>query len=61
MLAGGPNGQREDDVAKAKLADMPPAKCYIDATESYSTNEVDIYWNSKLVYAMARTHMIPEV
>lgn len=61
MLAGGPNAGREDDVAKVKLADMPPAKCYIDDIESYATNEVDIYWNSKLVYALARTHMIPEV
>ena len=60
MLAGGPNGQKEDNVAKAKLASMPPAKSYIDDTESYSTNEVDIYWNSKLVYAMARTHMAPK-
>lgn len=60
MLAGGANSGREDDVAKAKLASMPPAKCYIDDTESYATNEVDIYWNSKLVYALARTHMAPK-
>lgn len=60
MLIGGPNAGREDDVAKVKLASMPPAKCYIDDAESYATNEVDIYWNSKLVYALARTHMAPE-
>lgn len=29
--------------------DTAPAKCYVDDAESYSTNEVAIYWNSPLV------------
>lgn len=53
MLAGGPDKYLEDPTAKAALADAPPAKCYVDDKESYSTNEVAIYWNSPLIYLMA--------
>jgi endoglucanase len=27
--------------------------CYIDNMQSYATNEVAIYWNSPLIYAMS--------
>jgi len=46
MLAGGPNQNLQDPLAKSKLSEMPPQKCYIDAEPSYSTNEITIYWNS---------------
>ena len=52
MLAGGPDSSLEDPHAQALLKDAPPAKCYIDNAESYSTNEVAIYWNSPLIYLM---------
>lgn len=55
MLVGGVNSAREDPAAKAYLADMPSAKCYVDNSESYSTNEITIYWNSPLTYLMALT------
>ncbi|MFR5028500.1 MAG: glycoside hydrolase family 9 protein [Coprococcus sp.] len=34
------------------LADMAPEKCYVDNAQSYSCNEVTIYWNSPLVYLL---------
>lgn len=53
MLVGGPDSFIEDPCAIAMLTGCAPAKCYIDNTESYSTNEVSIYWNSPLVCVMA--------
>ena len=54
MLAGGPCGALLDAYAKEHLTGQPPLKCYADAEPSYSTNEVAIYWNSALVYCLAR-------
>lgn len=48
MLVGGPNSGIEDPYASNVLKDLPPAKCYADNQQSYSTNEVTIYWNSPL-------------
>lgn len=53
MLVGGVNSNLEDSAAKAYLANVPPAKCFVDHSESYSTNEITIYWNSPLTYLMA--------
>lgn len=58
MIAGGVNSQLEDSRAKVFLRDVAPAKCYLDDPESYSTNEVDIYWNSALVHALARLDLV---
>lgn len=55
MLIGGPDSDLEDPYAKAVLADAPAAKCYVDNVQSYSCNEVTIYWNSPLVYLMVAT------
>lgn len=49
MLVGGVNSAKEDSAAKAYLSNSPAAKCYIDHSESYSTNEITIYWNSPLI------------
>lgn len=54
MLAGGPNKNLEDPYAKAVLAELPPALCYADNAQSFSTNEVAVYWNSALIYLMAQ-------
>lgn len=56
MLAGGPNSNLEDPYAKAVLLGNAPAKCYVDSDQSFSTNEITIYWNSPLLYLMAQ-HM----
>ncbi|MBR6107076.1 MAG: glycoside hydrolase family 9 protein [Oscillospiraceae bacterium] len=53
MLVGGVNSSLEDSAAKAYCKTAPAAKCYIDNAESYSTNEITIYWNSPLVYLLA--------
>ena len=58
MIIGGANMNLEDDVALDKLYGKPAAQCYIDDYQSYSTNEVDIYWNSSLVYALAKLRLV---
>ena len=55
MLVGGVNSGLEDPTAKARLKDTPIAKRYLDHKESYSTNEITIYWNSPLIYLIALT------
>ena len=54
MLVGGPDQYLHDAYAQTLLRASSPPCCYIDHAESYSTNEVAIYWNSPLVYVMAR-------
>jgi endoglucanase len=49
MLAGGPNPNLEDPYAQQVLSGLAPALCYADNQQSYSTNEVAIYWNSPLL------------
>lgn len=55
MLVGGVNSALEDPAAKAYLKNAPSAKCYVDNSESYSTNEITIYWNSPLTYLFSLT------
>lgn len=55
MLVGGVNSNLEDSAAKAHLTNTPSAKCYVDHSESYSTNEITIYWNSPLIYLLSLT------
>jgi endoglucanase len=57
LLAGGPNRSRQDPAMK-KLADLPPAKMYLDEWESYATNEIAINWNAPLVFLLAA--LVPE-
>lgn len=50
MLSGGPCDWMADEAAKGVLTpETAPAKCLVDMTDSYSTNEVTIYWNSALL------------
>ena len=54
MVAGGPNGYRSDPFAQETIPEgTPPMKCYADVTESYSLNEITIYWNSPAVFVLA--------
>ncbi|MCR5402377.1 MAG: glycoside hydrolase family 9 protein [Butyrivibrio sp.] len=53
MVAGGPNNGLNDPYAANVLKGVARAKCYVDNSQSYSTNEVAIYWNSPLVYVLA--------
>lgn len=53
LVSGGPCAGLYDEAAKELCQGMPPAKCFIDHVESYSTNEITIYWNSPGVYVGA--------
>ncbi len=53
MLVGGPDSFLEDPYAKRVLAGLPKARCYVDNEQTYSCNEVTIYWNSPLVFLLA--------
>jgi len=52
LLSGGPNQHRQDPAMK-KLANLPPAKMYLDDWESYATNENAINWNASIVFLLA--------
>ncbi len=53
-VSGGANGKPCDpDAVKMIPAGSAPMKCYVDIMESYSTNEITIYWNSSAVYVTA--------
>jgi len=54
MLVGGPDEYLHDLAARTLLCGKPAAERYLDSAESYSTNEVAIYWNSVLLYVLAR-------
>lgn len=49
MLIGGPDSGLHDETAAKMLTGEPAAKCYVDELESYSTNEITIYWNAPLI------------
>jgi endoglucanase len=54
MVVGGPIRYTTHDKALAGACEgLPPAKCYVDHAESYSSNEVTIYWNSPVYFMMA--------
>ncbi len=53
MLVGGPDEGFHDPAVTELVKDAPPAKVYIDDKESYSTNEVTIYWNSAILLALS--------
>jgi endoglucanase len=53
MLVGGADSNLEDSYAKAVLYGRPIERCYVDNAQSYSCNEVTIYWNSPLIYLLA--------
>lgn len=54
MLVGGADSDLEDSYAKAVLTGLPAESCYADNSQSYSCNEVTIYWNSPLIYLLAK-------
>ncbi len=53
MLVGGVDSALEDSYAQAALQGVPKAKCYIDHNQSYSCNEITIYWNTPLAYLLS--------
>lgn len=53
LVSGGPNKGLHDDYAREHLAGRAPAASFADVMESYSTNEVAIYWNSPAVFVLS--------
>ncbi|MGN0648922.1 MAG: glycoside hydrolase family 9 protein [Oscillospiraceae bacterium] len=53
MVVGGANMNMEDEQARRLFRNTYPALCYIDDHNSYSTNEVDTYWNTLAVMLLA--------
>ncbi|MCM1287896.1 MAG: glycoside hydrolase family 9 protein [Clostridium sp.] len=52
MLVGGPDNNLEDPYATAVLYGQPGACAYVDNSQSFSCNEITIYWNSPLIYLL---------
>ena len=54
LVSGGPNAGLHDERAQTlRGKGLPPMKCYIDHIDCYSLNEITIYWNSPLVFALS--------
>nr|AGS53188.1 cellulase [uncultured bacterium contig00081] len=53
MVVGGPESGLSDPALKAACEGFPAAKRYIDDKESYASNEITIYWNSPVYFALA--------
>lgn len=53
FLSGGAASSLQDAIARERLQGQPAGKCFVDHYESYSTNEVCIYWNSPMVALLA--------
>ncbi|MCR5343408.1 MAG: glycoside hydrolase family 9 protein [Butyrivibrio sp.] len=53
FVSGGPNYRPCDEAANLdNMSDKPAMRRYADDMRSYSTNEITIYWNSPLVFAL---------
>ena len=53
MLSGGAASGMMDACAREHLQGQPAGKSFIDMHESYSTNEICVYWNSPMVALLA--------
>lgn len=53
MLVGGANSNMQDELTRSRFQNSSPSLCYIDHRESYSTNEIDTYWNTLVVLLSA--------
>lgn len=54
FVSGGPNGKPCDPDALRLIPEgTAPMKCFADAWECYSLNEITIYWNSPMVFLTA--------
>ncbi len=58
LISGGPNKVFGYPQNRERLADVPPAKCFLDETPSADTNEIAIYWNSPAVFTGAYFNML---
>lgn len=52
-LAGGPNSKRADPTSARRLSGCAVQRCYVDAVDAWSVNEVAINWNAPLAWVAA--------
>ena len=48
-LVGGPDSLRDDPMTQQMPWDTPDSKIYLDMLESFSSNEIAVYWNSAAI------------
>ncbi len=53
LISGGPNNRMNFPQNKERLANVPPAKAFLDELPSADTNEIAIYWNSPAIFVGA--------
>lgn len=53
LLAGGPNGRKQDPAMRKFAGGLAPARMFLDEQASYATNEVAIDWNEPPVLLLA--------
>ncbi|MCT2535134.1 glycoside hydrolase family 9 protein [Aquibacillus koreensis] len=53
LVSGGPDRNLDDEYVRETLQGKSAAQCFVDHKESYSTNEVTIYWNSPAVFVVS--------
>ncbi|MCR5624176.1 MAG: glycoside hydrolase family 9 protein [Lachnospiraceae bacterium] len=58
MIVGGVDSNLEDPYAKGVLAELPNAKRYADNEQSFSCNEITVYWNSPLIFMLCNNKLI---
>ncbi|MES1172280.1 MAG: glycoside hydrolase family 9 protein [Bacteroidota bacterium] len=55
-MSDGPNSGLQDPTIRSlgnKMMKCPPATCYVDHIESWSSNEVAINWNAPFAWVVA--------
>ncbi|MCL1878662.1 MAG: glycoside hydrolase family 9 protein [Defluviitaleaceae bacterium] len=59
MVSGGANGDLtpRDLILNETCAGKPPSKCFIDHIDSFSSNEVAIYWNASVFFVASLLNM----
>lgn len=58
MISGGPCSGLHDEAAIKDCKGKSPAKCFTDNEDSYSTNEITIYWNSPAIFVSGYANYI---
>ncbi|HEY8878723.1 MAG TPA: glycoside hydrolase family 9 protein [Roseateles sp.] len=61
MIVGGPKADVGNDCPGLTYPSKAPARAYLDALCSYTTNEIAINWNSPLVYVSAAVQALTPV
>ncbi|MCL2107712.1 MAG: glycoside hydrolase family 9 protein [Oscillospiraceae bacterium] len=59
MVSGGPCGNTSfEPILHSHCANQPPMKCFIDHHESFSSNEITIYWNAPFYFLLSEQEIM---